>query len=266
MTTYTGVADANGDFTIPFSSAYTGGQKITVTAEKEGAIKTIELHAPSDAIGGGPIKFSGNLNNFPSNIGVVTLSGLIGVIGDNAFNASGSTSIAWRLATGLIIESGITSIATNAFRAWGSAVSLTLPSGITSIGDYAFQNWSALSTLVIPDTVTAIGSQAFGGAGKIASLTLSNQLKTIGSAAFLNLSLLTSLLLPATLTSIGADGFGGLAACLEITSLAVAPPTITATAFSNLKATCIIKVPAASVSAYQAAPNWSAFAARIQAI
>lgn len=266
MAIYTGVADANGDFNIPFSANYTSGQKITVTAEKDSATKSIELYAPSEPLGGGAIQFSGTLNDFPQNIGAVTLRGLIGVIGNNAFDASGNQSISWRLATGLIIESGITSIGAYAFRMWASAVSLTLPSGITSIGGYAFQNWKELSTLVIPNTVTEIGSQAFGGASKITSLTLSNQLKTIGSAAFLNLSLLTSLLLPATLTSIGADGFGGLAACLEITSLAVAPPTITATTFSNLKATCIIKVPAASVTAYQSAPNWSAFASRIQAI
>lgn len=266
MAIYTGVADANGDFNIPFSANYTSGQKITVTSEKDSATKSIELYAPSDPLGGGAIQFSGTLNDFPQNIGAVTLRGLIGAIGNNAFDASGDTGIAWRHATSLIIESGITSIGNHAFRAWGSAANLTLPNGITSIGDYAFQNWGSLTTLAIPDTVTAIGSQAFGGASKITSLTLSNQLQTIGSAAFLNLSLLTSLLLPSTLTSIGADGFTGLAACLEITSLAVTPPTITATTFSNLKATCIIKVPAASVAAYQSAPNWSAFASRIQAI
>ena len=38
-----GVADLNGDFTVPFSSNYTSGQKITVTAEKDSATKTIEL-------------------------------------------------------------------------------------------------------------------------------------------------------------------------------------------------------------------------------
>mgnify|MGYP001618506052 FL=1 len=42
MPTVTGTADANGDFNIALGANYTSGEKITVTAEKDSAEKTIE--------------------------------------------------------------------------------------------------------------------------------------------------------------------------------------------------------------------------------
>ena len=220
MTTYTGVADANGDFIVPFSSAYTSGEKITVTAEKDGAIKSIELYAPSEAVGGGVIQFSGTLVDFPNNIGGITISQIAGSIGSYAFYCYAAGSNIYSKATSLVIPEGVTSVLDFSFFGWISANSLILPASLKMIGNNAFSGWAKTTSLVIPEGVTSIGNSAFSN----------------------------------------------WSTCLEIVCLALIPPTIQSNTFANLKSTCIFKVPAASVAAYQAAPNWSAFAARIQAI
>lgn len=268
MATYTGVADANGDFTVSFGSdAYTGGQKVIVTAERDSATKSIELHAPSSVVGGGTIQFSGSLDNFPENIGVVTISGLTGTIGGQAFFSSGGGAF-FAHALGLVVGDGVTSMLPQSFDGWSIAESLNLPTTLTSIGNYAFQNWYALKAIDIPDSVITIGNYAFNNAtsGSALSLTIGSRCTTIGQEAFWNQQLLTNADIGASVTTMGQWACGNWTSCNQIIMRSITPPTIQANTFSSLKSTCIIKVPAASVAAYQAAPNWSAFASRIQAI
>lgn len=288
MTTYTGIADANGDFTVSFGSAsYTSGEKITVTAEKDSATKSIELYAPSEVVGGGVIQFTGSLNDFPNNIGAVELH-LSGSIGAYAF-ASNNVGAVWQKATGLIIKSGVTSIESNAFASWVNALSLVIPDSCVSIKNSAFRSWRSALSLVIPSSVVELETYAFEGWSAALSFTLSSNITAIpancfqswlaitnidipegvlqiGSQSFAGATACLSLLLPSTLLSCTNNSFQGLTSCNEITCFATTPPTITSTTFSGLKSTCIIKVPTGSVEAYKAAPNWSTFAARIQAI
>lgn len=196
MAIYTGVADANGDFTVPFSSNYTSGQKVTVTAEKDSATKTIELHAPSEAAGN-IIQFTGSMVNFPNDIGGVIIGEWMRGIIPQSFMSGFQADTIWRYAT-----------------------SLEIKGDVTAIGIYAFRNWIAC----------------------------------------------TKLILPSTISSMSTESFGAYISCNEIIIHATTPPQIQATTFEQLKLTCIFKVPAASVVAYKAAPNWSAFASRIQAI
>lgn len=247
MAIYTGIADANGDFTVPFSSSYTSGQKVTVIAEKDNATKTIELHAPSSITGGGVIQFNGSLDNFPLNIGDITITGLTGAIGANAFRSSGSYGNdidIYSRATGLTINHGVTSLGNFAFSSWKAAKSLALPTSLKTIGEYAFSGWSALTELNIPEGVTHIGSYAF-----------------------MALSYCTSITLPSTILSISDYALYALSRLNSVTCMAVIPPTLAGTAnFTGSSYNVIIKVPAGSVDAYKAAPGWSVHAARIQAI
>ncbi len=243
MPIYTGVADANGDFTVPFSSNYTGGQKITVTAEKDSATKSIELYAPSDVTGGGAIQFSGNLVNFPSNVGNITLSGFTGVLQANAFEMTLNAMSMAVKCTGLSINDGITSIANRCFYNWRGIKYLHLPNTISSIGDSAFYSCRALLEIIIPDSCMSIGTASFADCLGVLKLTIG-----------------------AGVTSINTQGFQGLTSCDLIVCLSTTPPTIQSNTFSSLKSTCIFQVPASSIAAYKAAENWSAFAARIQAI
>ncbi|WP_180114489.1 leucine-rich repeat protein [Acinetobacter sp. YH12063] len=161
MATYTGVADANGDFTVPFSSSYTSGQKVTVTAEKDSATKTIELYAPTDVIPQiNNFQFSGTMVDFPQNIGVITLNGLSGRINDNAMNVAGTGSIP-SAAQGLVISDGPTIVGYNAFGSWSAAQSLVVGDTIETIEVIAFANWTNAKTVVIGQAVSSIGSMAF---------------------------------------------------------------------------------------------------------
>lgn len=289
MAIYTGVADANGDFNIPFSANYTGGQKVTVTAEKDAATKTIELYAPSEVAGGGVIQFSGTLNDFPNNIGDISISQISGVINTYSFHGGANASTIFRKATGLVLPDGITEIRDYAFYQWDKATSLSIPDTVTLIGNNAFNLWAALTSLDIPSSVTSIGAYAFANLTLCKSisatfpsviqaysfsqwtsfdstLSINEGVTTINSNAFQNWNKAISLNLPSTLTTVQANAFAQWSSCDVITCLATTPPIIQSTTFSSLKSTCIFEVPAESVAAYQAAPSWSAFAARIEAI
>ncbi|MBL8283294.1 MAG: leucine-rich repeat protein [Acinetobacter junii] len=166
MAIYTGVADANGDFNIPFSVNYTGGQKVTVTAEKDAATKTIELFAPSEVVGGGVIQFSGNMNNFPLNVGVITLtSEIAGVIQANAMQASTNADNLFYSATGLVVQGAVTELGDYAFSDWRYASHLELPNKLTKIGQYSFQNFGFSATtdfdITLPNSVTTLSDYSF---------------------------------------------------------------------------------------------------------
>lgn len=162
MTTYTTVADSNGDFIVPFSTEYSSGEKVTVTAEKDGAIKSIELFAPSEATGGGVIQFSGNMIDFPWNIGNITLEQGIGEsIGNYAFYAAQSHLGIFKRATGLSINAEIKNIGRYAFFDWSNAAFLNLPPSIESVDERAFQLWQALTSVSFPASLKTIGSFAF---------------------------------------------------------------------------------------------------------
>lgn len=172
MAIYTGVADANGDFTVPFSSNYTSGEKITISAEKDGAIKTIELHAPSEVVGGGAIQFSGSLDNFPQNIGAMIFSSGVKSISDYAFSdfmANGNTFAS--SATALEFEA-VEVIGEYAFYGFKSAQKIDFPDSLISIGANAFENCTSLTSITIPANVQSLGSYALGGLISLSSLSV----------------------------------------------------------------------------------------------
>lgn len=266
MATYTGVADANGDFTVSFSSSYASGEKITVTAEKDGAEKTIELFAPSEITGGGVIQFRGNLNNFPNNIGGVVISGVAGKIQNYAFAAHSNSGSIWRQATSLQIEEGVTEIGSNAFDSWAKITSLTLPNSLLEIQSNAFVSGQFLAQINFGNSLQEIGADAFSSCSRLLEINLPNSVQTIASSAFFFCTAVTKVSIGQNMLSMGGNAFYGLSNCLEVKCTALSPPSITSSTFTSLNTACVFKVPATSVAAYQAAANWSAFADRIQAI
>ena len=262
MANYTTVADGNGDFAVSFPVSYTGGEKITVTSEKNAATKSIEIYAPSTPTGGGVIQFAGNLTNFPDNVGGVTVTGINGPIKTQAFAAYYAEHI-WKKATSLTIGSGVTTLGTYAFSDWSVATSLTLPNSVTSISDYAFSGWLLMNTLNLGTGVTTIGQYAFTNCRAVTSITIPNAVTTIGLGAFYDCKAATYIQIGSAVTSIGANVFYNATACNEMRCLSLTPPSILVNTLTNLKSTCVIKVPAASLSAYQAAANWSAHASKM---
>lgn len=270
MATYTGVSDNDGNFTIPFTENYTGGQKVTVTAEKDGDSKSIELFAPSDVTGGGFIQISGDLTDFPKNIGVITLSSDVsGVIATNAMSAQGLSDFNFfRSATGLVLSGQIVEVQASAFAGWTSASSINLPNSLVTIGASSFLDWSSLQNLKLPNSVRNIGSGAFNRATSLLNLELNEGLTTLGGgSAFANMTSCKKIIIPSTMQTMSAPSiFANLTRCEEVICKAINPPPINQNCFSGISASCIFKVPTASVDAYKSAAGWSTFASRIVAI
>ena len=220
MAIYTGVADSNGDFNIPFSANYTSGQKVTVTAKKDGAKKSIELFAPSEVTGGGVIQFSGTLEQFPRNIGVITFSRINGVIQPYAFAANSNNFNMFKVATGLV-----------------------LPMGITEIAEAAFFDWQNCKSVSIPSSVQTFGALAFYNNQKLTRFECGDEVLSIGEGCWMDCLLLQEFVIHAT-----------------------TPPNAGNNMFAGTHSSLVIKVPAAAVAAYQAAPRWSDYASKIQAI
>jgi hypothetical protein len=243
MATYTATADSNGDFTVPFSSNYTAGQKVTVTAAKDGATKSIELYAPSEATGGGNIRFSGNSSNFPINIGNITIAGLSGLINNYAFAASANNYNMFYVATGLTIEDGVTDVGAYAFHGWASSKFVNIPSSVKTIGQNAFYVWSAATDLTIPNSVTSIGSNSFYGWTSATSLTISSSLTNIPSNAFYGWNRMASLIIPNSVITIADNAFNGWVAATSLT-LPNILTSVGANAFANWKQLQILNIPA----------------------
>lgn len=141
-------------------------------------------------------------------------------------------------------------IYSNAFRS--TSVSKVLSLGqITVLGSAnqeggVFQDCVNLFSVVLPDTLTTIWQCNFWGCTNLHTLTI-----------------------PASVTTI--SGYWGLfnrTYLTEVTILATTPPAMTGggSRSNSIPGLSAIYVPAESVTAYQSATNWSAFASIIQAI
>lgn len=266
MATYTGIADANGDFTVPFSSNYTSGQRITVTAEKDSATKSIELYAPSAVTGGGALQFTGSLIDFPNNItGMKISSEIETVIKATCFQITSGVPLFFSKLKTLEIASSITTIEANAFYGWSFCNNLILSDQLITVGDGAFQGWSSAVSVAFPPSLQNLSNYAFYGFSSMLELDLSmTKISYINAFAFALWVNARVVKLPATVTELNGYSFQNLQSCESFSILSPSPPYLSDTALSGLSASCIIKVPASSVNAYKS--SWSAFAARIQAI
>lgn len=122
------------------------------------------------------------------------------------------------------------------------ATSITFDQGsqLTTIEGYAFKDIKGITSISLPNSLITLGDFAFSYSDNIAGVFT----------------------IPANVTSIGTYCFEGLTKVSYFEILATTPPAIGNAPFIGTN--CAIKVPAASVSAYQSA--WSQYSSRIQAI
>jgi hypothetical protein len=119
----------------------------------------------------------------------------------------------------------------------GKTGSYTIPSSVTSIGNYAFYDFYSLTSVIIPNSVTSIGNFAFYYCDSLTSVDIPNSVTSIGNYAFAYCSSLTI-----------------------VTNLNSTPQSISSNVFSGVTlSNATLRVPAAAVSAYEAASVWQDF-------
>lgn len=94
----------------------------------------------------------------------------------------------------------------------------------------------------------------------IQAIRIGSGVTSIGSNAFYYCHSLASITVPSEVTSVGKSAFSNCYGMSEYLFKPTTPPTLGTSAFSNIVSDCIIYVPSASLSSYQAAENWSTYA------
>ena len=143
---------------------------------------------------------------------------------------------------------------------------MIIPDNVTSIGGYTFEGCESLTSITIPDSITSIGEAAFVACFSLTSIRIPDSVTSIGEAAFGVCSGLTNVTIGSGVTSIGDDAFTQCRKLTSVTVEAATPPTLGSEVFFRNGSGRKIYVPAASVEAYKAAANWSAYASYIEAI
>ena len=164
-------------------------------------------------------------------------------------------------------SNNITVIESSAFQ--GAQVNgLVLPNTISVLGKACF-NSAYITTLTVPPLVTVLPEGAFShiqpvynnetGEELPINIILPQNITKIGISCF-DGAAIKQIAIPDTVTEIGDRAFGYCDQLASITCLAATPPTLGNGAFTPGPEGLTIKVPAASVSAYKAATNWSSYA------
>jgi hypothetical protein len=162
------------------------------------------------------------------------------------------------------IPNSVTTIGGYAFRYCYSLASVTIPNSVTTMGNYAFSNCYSLASVTIPSSVTTMGNYAFSNCYSLASVTIPSSVTTMGNYAFSNCYSLASVTIPNSVTTIGDNAFNNCYGMAHYYVYSTTPPTLGGTSvFNTIPADCVIHVPAASLSEYQSATNWSAHKAKM---
>lgn len=149
------------------------------------------------------------------NNGTLTISGT-GEMNYGDTRPWGASISMW--AKKIVISSGVTSIADNAFHGFYDVTSVSIPGTVKTIGYHAFFCCFDLTSITIPYGVTTIGSGAFGGCEKFTSVSLPSSLTSIGSQAFFDCYELASVEIPDSVKTIENSAFSG---CRKLTSVSL---------------------------------------------
>ena len=232
--------------------------------------------------GTGSWGFGANIvsNTYNNGVGVIIFDGPVNRIGTSAFsNEDTLTSIVIPPSVTSIksaafdqcdnlssvdIPSSVTSIERGAFFGCDSLESITIPSSVTSFGQEVFYG-SGLTSITIPSSITYLNARLFMGCNKLRYVNLPSSIRSIGTECFAACPQLGSIVIPSSVISIGTQCFALSSDLWDITVNATTPPDLGTNVFYNIYSNFYIRVPAASLQAYQTAPGWSNYAAYIVA-
>jgi len=204
-------------------------------ANGKGPLKAFALSGPSNflSVEGGVLfdKHKTKLIRYPTGKAGTpyTVPASVKVLGESSFYHSDNL-------TSLILSGGLTTVENDALYFCQNLKTVYIPSSLTSIGE-GFLAFSKVEDVKIPEGVTELGNQFLDSCSALKTLEL-----------------------PASLTTPGWLFCEDCTALQSVTCKAATPPPLKYTAFKNVVlAGVTLKVPAASVSAYENAHIWKDF-------
>ena len=265
----------SGSFTFYGSSSYLLLRKSTNANENRAyanCVQAIRLGSGITSIGNYALYYC-------TSLAYITLPNTVTSIGTSAFNyclhlASITVPSDFTSLTAVFgqcyslvsasIPSSITTIGYNLFINCHHLASITIPSGVTSIGSNVFSSCECLMSLILPSGLTNLDTGVINGCISLTSFTIPNSVTSIGVTVFNGCSSLISITIPSDVTSIGTGAFQSCYGMAEYHILPTTPPTLSTNVFTSIPSDCVIYVPSAKLTDYQAAENWSAYASYMQ--
>jgi len=219
------------------------------------------------------------------NLTSITIGNSVASIGNYAF--AGCRSL-----TSVTIPNSVTSIGDYTFFECYGLTSIDIGKSVTSIGEWAFYSCSSLKSITIPRSVKHIGNSVFFNCydlnkvyisdleawcniqfdgdffsryhlylnnKEITNLIIPESVTSIGNYAFAKCYRLISITIPSGVTNIGDYAFWFCSNLQNIYCYAEQVTEIGNNVFENSNYDATLHVPAASISAYQAAESWKNF-------
>lgn len=109
----------------------------------------------------------------------------------------------------VIIEYGVTTIASYAFTSCGNLVNVEIADTVIRIEANAFDSCSSLSSIILPNSLTSLGGWAFVGCSSLTEIDIPNGVDTIYFNTFSGCTSLKSIRLPQSLHTIKKHAFVG---------------------------------------------------------
>ena len=157
------------------------------------------------------------------------------------------------------VPASVTVLGESSFSSNGTLTAIVLQEGLTTVEDNALHYCLNLQTVSIPSSLTSIGER-FLCSSKVEHVKIPEGVTKVGFQFLDNCSELKTVELPASLTTTNGRFCGSCTKLQSVTCKAATPPALGGEAFKNVVlAGVTLKVPSASVSAYEGAPRWKNF-------
>lgn len=156
---------------------------------------------------------------------VIDSGGTLSVSGSGHMYNYSYDSVRWggNTVKAVIINDGVESIGSNAFRDCTDLISVIMPNSVISIESGAFYMCSNLTSVFMSDSISSIGEGAFGWCSGLISISIPYGVTSIEDNTFYVCSMLKSVTIPNSVTKIGNWAFGN---CSGLTSVGI-PDSVT---------------------------------------
>ena len=197
------------------------------------------------------------------------------VIGDNITSIGHQAFCDCINLTDVTIGNSVESIESLAFSSCKKLTSINIPSSVTRIEYAAFNACYSLERVYINDiaawcAITFVDNplstarHLYLNGSEISNLIIPDGVTSIGEKAFYNCISIKSVIIPNSVTSIGVGAFSHCDGIQSVNVTATNVPTLsTSSELSQFNGYTTFIVPAASLTAYKTADNWSTYANHI---